>query len=74
MIHSNLFFFLAFFRAAPMAYGSSQAKGQIGGVAAGLHYSPITQDQSHVCNLHHNSKQHWILNPLSEARIEPTSS
>ena len=27
-----------------------------------------TQDPSHVCNLHHNSWQHWILNPLSEAR------
>ena len=27
-----------------------------------------TQDPSHVCNLHHSSWQHWILNPLSEAR------
>ena len=27
-----------------------------------------TQDLSHVCNLHHNSRQHWTLNPLSEAR------
>ena len=25
-------------------------------------------DLSHVCNLHHSSKQHWILNPLSKAR------
>ena len=25
-------------------------------------------DLSCVCNLHHNSQQHWILNPLSEAR------
>ena len=23
---------------------------------------------SHVCNLHHSSWQHWILNPLSKAR------
>ena len=27
-----------------------------------------TPDQSHVCNLSHSSRQHWILNPLSEAR------
>ena len=28
----------------------------------------VTVDLSHVCNLHHSSQQHWILNPLSEAR------
>ena len=26
------------------------------------------QDLSHICDLHHNSWQRWILNPLSEAR------
>ena len=26
------------------------------------------QDPSHVCNLHQSSRQHQILNPLSEAR------
>jgi len=25
-------------------------------------------DQSHVCDLHHSSRQHWIINPLSRAR------
>ena len=25
-------------------------------------------DLSHVCELHHSPRQHWILNPLSEAR------
>ena len=25
-------------------------------------------DQSRICDLHHNSQQCWILNPLSEAR------
>ena len=25
------------------------------------------QDPSHVYNLHHSSREHWILNPLSEA-------
>ena len=27
-----------------------------------------TPDPSHVCNLHHSSQQHWILNPLKGAR------
>ena len=35
-----------------------------------LAYTTATaeQDLSHVCNLHHSSQQHWILNPVSEAR------
>ena len=37
--HSHLWFsfFLFFFRASPMAYGGSQARGPIRAVAAGLH-------------------------------------
>ena len=38
---SIFFFFLclfAFSRAIPMAYGGSQARGQMGAVAAGLHH------------------------------------
>ena len=27
-----------------------------------------TRDLSHVCNLHHGSRQRWVLNPLSRAR------
>ena len=42
-----------FFRATPIAYGGSQARGQARAVAASLHPS---------------SQQCWILNPLSEAR------
>ena len=30
-----------------------------------------TQDPSRVCDLHHSSRQHWILNLLSEARDWP---
>ena len=26
------------------------------------------RDPSHVCNIHHSSWQHWIPDPLSEAR------
>ena len=28
----------------------------------------VTQDLSHICDLHHNFQQCQILNPLSEAR------
>ena len=35
----NLFFIFIFFRAAPMAYGGPQARGQIGAIAAGLYHS-----------------------------------
>ena len=34
-----LFFFFWLFRATPMAYGGSQARGPIGGVATDLHHS-----------------------------------
>ena len=30
-----------------------------------------TQDPSHVCDLHHSSRQHGIVNPLSKARDQP---
>ena len=36
-MHNNFFF--AFSRAAPVAYGDSQARGLIGAVATGLHHS-----------------------------------
>ena len=51
-----LFYFILFyllFRAAPSAYGSSQAHGRIRATAV---------------NLHHSSQQPRIFNPLSEAR------
>ena len=28
----------------------------------------VTQDLNRICNLHHSSQQHQILNPLREAR------
>ena len=36
--HQSFFFTLSFFRAMPMAYGISQARGQIRATAAGLHH------------------------------------
>ena len=60
--------FLLFIRATPEAYGSSQARGLIGATAAGLRHSHSNSGSSHTCDLHHSSRQHQILNPLSEAR------
>ena len=52
-IYIYFFFFFCFFRAAPEAYGSPQARGLIRAVATGLRYS---------------SRQRWIFNPQGEAR------
>ena len=62
------FFFFVFFRAAPMAYGGSQAKDLIRALAAAYTTGTATQDPSHICDLHHSSRQCRILNPLSKAR------
>ena len=63
-----LFIYLfSLFRAEHAAYGDSQ------GVELELQlpaYSTTTAtpDPSRICNLHHSSRQHQILDPLSEAR------
>ena len=51
--------FIYCFRAACAAYGSSQARDQIGAVAAGLATATATATQgpSHICDLHHNSQE-----------------
>ena len=60
MCYLNFFFFSS---------GTYQARGQIGAIAASLHHSHSNAtDPSHVCNLHHNSQQCLIPDPLSEAR------
>ena len=61
------FFFFLLFRAAPAAYGSAQARGQIGQLLA-YATATATRDLSRVCDLYPSSWQHRILNPLSEAR------
>ena len=63
-----LLFFVCFFRAAPVAYGSSQARGRIGAQLPAYTTATATQDVSCVCDLHHSSRQHWIFNPLRDAR------
>ena len=61
-------FFKFYFRATPMAYGSSQARVPVGAVAATLCIATATTDLNLVCDLHHSSWQCQILNPLSKAR------
>ena len=41
---------------------------QIRAVAASYTIDIATRDLSRVCDLHHSSRQCWILNPLSKAR------
>ena len=53
VIYLFIFCLFAISRAAPAAYGGSQARGLIGAVAAGLH---------------HSSQQRLILNPLNKGR------
>ena len=57
-----------------MAYVSFQARGLIRATVPAYATTTATQDLSHVCDLHHSSRQHQILNPLSKARIKPASS
>ena len=68
LYHSgNSFFFFFFFRAAPTAYGSSQARGQIRATATGLHHSlsrAYTTAHGNVRSLSHRGRP----------GIEPTSS
>ena len=55
------------FRAAPVAYGGSQARGLIRALLLAYARATATRDLSRVCDLHHSSRQCRILNPLSEA-------
>ena len=56
-----LFFPFFLFRASPTAYGSFQARGRIRAIAAGLPTATAKQDSSHVCDLHHSSRQYRSL-------------
>ena len=55
---SFVFCFFFFLRAAPVAYESSQARGQTRAEATQLHHSSAIPDPINVCNLHHSSQQH----------------
>jgi len=51
-----------------MAYGSSQARGQIGAAVMAYTTATATRELSQVCDLYLSSWQRWIPNPLSKAR------
>ena len=61
-------FFVFFFRVTAIAYGGSQ--GSSWSYSCGLAYTraTATADPIRVCDLHDNSRQRRILNPLREAR------
>ena len=63
-----IYLFCFFGGAAPVSYVSSLAEGRIGVVATAYTTDTTTPDPSHVCELHHSSRQRWILNPLGEVR------
>ena len=65
------FYFLIFwslFRAAPVAYGGSQARGGIGAVATGLRHSHSSLGSELHLRPTPHSWQRQILKPQSEAR------
>ena len=66
---SVLFCFVLLFRAALEAHGNSQARGQIGATAAGLHHSHSNAGSKPCLQLKpHSSWQCQIPNPRNEAR------
>ena len=66
VFHFILLFLL--FRAALLAYGVSQARDQIGTVAAGIRHSHSNTDSELHLQLPAYTTAHGILNPLSKAR------
>ena len=61
-----IYIYLSFFMATPAAYRDSQARGPIWAVAANPHHSHGNVRSEPCWDLHHSSRQRWILNPLSE--------
>ena len=77
----QLFLFLFFFFSLPCFLGLHlwhievpRLGGLIRAADTGLHHNHAMPDQSHVCDLHHSSWQHQILNPQSEARDQTATS
>ena len=62
-----IFYFLCVFRAIPVVYGSSQARGLIGSVAAALWHSHSNAGSKPRLPPAPQFTATWILNPLSKA-------
>ena len=58
-------------RQGPTNIASVFCGGPVGATAV---TATATSDRSLICNLHHSSQQHRILNPLARPGIEPTTS
>ena len=58
---SNLFFFFFLFRAAPKTYHREVARLGVESELQLLDYTPATAtpDPSHICDVHHSSRQCW---------------
>ena len=63
-----ILFYFSRFRAAPPAYGDSQARGQSELQLSAYTTAIAMPDPRCICNLHHSSWQLWIFNLLIEAR------
>ena len=61
-------FFCLLFRATSMAYGGSQARSQIGAVAASLHHSHSNPGSKPYLQSTPQLMATLVLNPLTEAR------
>ena len=62
------FFFLPYLRAAPEAYEVPRLGVELEVWLLAYATATATWDPSHICDLHHSSWQHRILNLLSEDR------
>ena len=67
-IRKSLHQIFCLFRVAPMAYGSSHARVESELQLPAYATATTMWDLSLVCDLHHSSPHHWILNPLSKTR------
>ena len=63
-----VFFFCFFFGAHPWRMEVPRLGVQLQLQLLAYTTATVKQDPSHICDLHHNSWQRQILNPLSEAR------
>ena len=72
VIHTNTmpftYSYFSFFRATPVAYRDSQARGQMELQLLAHATATAMRDPRCACDLHHSSRQRRILNPLSKVR------
>ena len=65
---SGFFFFFCLFRAAPTVYRSYRLGVELELQLLAYATATAMWDPSSICDLHHSSRQCWILNPLRKAR------